>query len=61
MTLADLTALLSRVGKERPELMGSREVSLFVEAIIECQRRGDGIRAESIPPIAPCDDPASDI
>lgn len=53
MTLADLTALLSRVSKDHPKLMDSRDVFLFVEAIIECQRREDGIRAEAIPPISP--------
>ena len=55
MTLADLTALFSRVSKENPKLMDSREVTLFVQACIEKQRREDGIRAETMPPIAPVD------
>jgi hypothetical protein len=55
MTLADLTALLSRVSKENPKLMDSREVALFIQACIEKQRRDDGIRAEALPRIAPVD------
>lgn len=39
MTLADLTALLSRVGKRNPELMQSREAQLLVDAIIEEGRK----------------------
>lgn len=61
MTLADLTALLSRASKENPKLVGSRDVTLFVQAIIEIQRREDGIRAEAIPPLSPSDDPAIDV
>lgn len=34
MTLSDLTSLLSRVSRENPKLMESREVFLFVEACI---------------------------
>ena len=55
MTLADLTALLSRVSKENPKLMESREVALFIQACIEVQRREDGMRPELVPPIAPVD------
>lgn len=51
MTLADLTALLSRVSKENPKLMDSREVALFIQACIEAQRREDGMRPELVPPI----------
>jgi hypothetical protein len=39
MTLADLTALLSRVSKENPDLMKSREVALFIQACIEEARK----------------------
>ena len=39
MTLADLTALLSRVSREQPELIKDRNVSLFVEACIDEGRK----------------------
>lgn len=39
MTLAELTALMSRVGKDKPDLMKSREVALFIEACIEEARK----------------------
>lgn len=56
MTLADLTSLLSRVSKDNPELMKSREVRLFVQACIEKQRLEDGQQPEGeLPPIAPVD------
>ena len=35
MTLAQLTALLSRVSKDNPKLLESREVALFIQACIE--------------------------
>ena len=35
MTLADVTALMSKVGRKHPELVQSREVALFIEAVIE--------------------------
>ena len=57
MTLADLTALLSRVGKQRPELMTSRDSQLLIEAIIE---EGRKLPAEKAP-FEPVDDPAADI
>jgi len=34
VTLDDLTALLSRVGKEHPKLMEPRDARLLIEAII---------------------------
>jgi hypothetical protein len=55
VTLADLTALFSRVGHDNPELMKSREVSLFIQACIERQRLDDGIRVKDLPPLAPVD------
>lgn len=39
MTLADLTALLSRVGRDHPKLMESREAKLLIDAIIEEGRK----------------------
>ena len=39
MTLAELTALLSRVGKRNPELMAARENQLLIEAIVEEGRK----------------------
>lgn len=53
MTLADLTSLLSRVSKDHPALLESREVALFIEACIERQRRDDGMVADELPPISP--------
>lgn len=35
MTLADLTALYSKVLRERPELQGDRNVDLFIQDCIE--------------------------
>jgi hypothetical protein len=55
VTLADLTTLFSRISRENPELMKSREVSLFIQACIERQRLDDGVRAKDIPPLAPVD------
>lgn len=42
MTLADLTALLSRIGKRNPELMQPREARLLIDAIIEEGRKLEG-------------------
>lgn len=52
MTLADLTALLSRVGKQHPALMTSRDSQLLIEAIVE---EGRKLPAEKAPR-APVDD-----
>jgi hypothetical protein len=46
MTLAELTALLSRVGKRYPGLMISRDSQLLIEAIIE---EGRKLPAEKVP------------
>lgn len=54
MTLADLTALLSLVGKENPKLSESRDVRLFIQACIEAQRAADGF-AKDVLPIVPVD------
>lgn len=51
MTLADLTALLSRVGKEHPKLMEPRDAVLLIEAIIAEGRKLPAVRV----PIAPVD------
>lgn len=53
MTLADVSALLSRVGKEFPALVNSRDGRLLIEAILAEARK---LPRES-PPLAPCDDP----
>ena len=53
MTLAELTALMSKVGKDNPELMKSREVALFIQACIEEARKTKTTTAGSpshIPP-----------
>lgn len=56
MTLADLTALFSRVSRENPKLVDSREVSIFIQACIEKQRVEDGQRPDDeLPPLAPVD------
>lgn len=39
MTLADLTALLSRFGRRNPDLVQSRDARLLIEAIIEEGRK----------------------
>jgi hypothetical protein len=51
MTLAFVTALLSRVGRQYPALMQSRDGRLLTEAIIEEARKLPVGRA----PIAPVD------
>ncbi len=35
MTLAALTALMSKIGRKHPELVQDRNVALFIEACIE--------------------------
>lgn len=39
MTLAELTALMSRVGLRKPELMRDRNVALFIQECIDEARR----------------------
>jgi hypothetical protein len=39
MRLEDVTALLSRVGKDHPKLMESRDARLLIEAIIAEARK----------------------
>lgn len=39
MTLAILTAIMSKVMKQHPELHGDRNVAIFVQACIEEGRR----------------------
>ena len=51
MTLASLTALMSAVGKKRPDLMQDRNVALFIQLCVEEAR---GLPAER-PPLAPVD------
>lgn len=51
MTLADLTALLSRVGRDHPKLTESREVALFIDA---CIAEGRKLPVEQAP-FAPAD------
>ncbi len=51
MTLSELTALLSRVGKTHPELMNTRDARLLIEAIIAEARKLPVERA----PMAPVD------
>ena len=51
MTPADVASLLSRVGKDCPELMNTRDGRLLVEAILAEARKLPVERA----PIAPVD------
>lgn len=51
MTLAGISALLSRVGREHPELMNTRDGRLLIEAILTEARKLPVERA----PIAPVD------
>ena len=39
MTLAEMTALMSRVGRRRPELMCDRSVAIFIQECIEEARK----------------------
>lgn len=39
MTLAELTALMSKVGKTNPALVSDRNVALFIQACIEEARK----------------------
>jgi len=54
MTLAELTALMSRVGAKNRALMSDRNVALFVQACIE-EARGLPQRPGPRPPLAPVD------
>ena len=51
MTLASLTALMSKVGRANPALASERSVALFIQACIEEARK---LPAER-PPMAPVD------
>jgi hypothetical protein len=51
MTLAALTALMSKVGRANPDLAQDRNVALFIELVIEEARKLPAERA----PIAPVD------
>lgn len=46
MTLSDLTALMSRVGRQKPELVRDRNVALFIQACIEEAKIADGQRSK---------------
>lgn len=46
MTMAEITALMSKVGRDHPELMKSRDVALFIQACIEEARK---LKAPSSP------------
>lgn len=51
MTLAELTALMSRVGQRMPELVRDRSVALFIQACIDEARKLPVEHA----PLAPAD------
>lgn len=55
MTLSEMTALMSKVGKANPELFRDRKVAQFIQACIEEARKLPVERA----PFAPVD--ASDV
>lgn len=55
MSLADLTALMSKVGKANPALVGDRNVALFIQACIEQQKIADAVQPKDRAPLAPCD------
>lgn len=52
MTLADLTALLSRVGKTHPELVADEKVRRYILLVVDEGRKLPVPR----PPFAPVDD-----
>lgn len=43
MTLSDLTALMSRVGRRNPDLVQDRRVSKFIELCIDELREKKGV------------------
>lgn len=53
MTLASLTDLMSRVGRQNPALVSDRAVALFIQACIEEARKQSG--PVERPPPAPVD------
>lgn len=55
MTLAELTALYSKVLRARPELQGNRAVDIYIQDCIEEVRRQEAGRPKERAPIAPVD------
>lgn len=51
MSLPELTALMSKVGKANPSLVSDRNVILFIQACIDEAKKLPVER----PPFAPCD------
>ena len=51
MTLAMLTAILSRVGRDHPDLVADEKVRRYILLVVEEGRKLPGEK----PPIAPCD------
>jgi hypothetical protein len=49
MTLASLTALMSKVGRQNPVLVSDRNVTLFIQACIEEARKMLSAPSENLP------------
>jgi len=54
LSLAELTAIYSRVLRERPELQGNRAVDLFIQDCID-ELKARPERQGERPPLAPVD------
>lgn len=50
MSLADLTALMSIIGRKRPELVQDRNVSLFIQACIDEAKDMEQVREVGVTP-----------
>lgn len=50
MTLAEMTALMSKVGRQRPELMQDRNVALFIQACIDEAKDVEQVRGVGVTP-----------
>lgn len=48
MTLDEMTALMSRVGRANPALVQDRNVALFIQACIEEARKAEGGPAKCV-------------
>jgi hypothetical protein len=50
MTLAEMTVLMSKVGRKHPELMQDRNVSLFIQACIDEAKDMEKVREVGVTP-----------
>ena len=50
MNLAEMTALMSKVGRKHPELVQDRNVALFIQACIDEAKDVDQVREVGVTP-----------